>query len=107
MSNNCFVSLNPVYVPLSEPESDDDIFDFRPPVEDTENFQPDVTDIEAQEQTAGKAAVDGIENLLSLPDSSPPLLSAAETDELFGFLDNFTLRTWHRILLSPVRSCRR
>ena len=59
MSNNCFVSLTAVYVPPSEPESDDDIFDFSPPVEDTENLQPDVTDIEAQEHTAGKAAADG------------------------------------------------
>ena len=87
MSNNCFVSLNPVYVPPSEPESDDDIFIFSPPAEDTENVQPDVT-IEAQEHT-GEATADGIESLLSLPDSSPPLLSAEETDELFGFLNEF------------------
>ena len=89
MSNNWFVSLNPVYSLQSEPESNDDTFDFSSPAEDAENFQPDVTNTEAQEHTAGKAAADCIENLLSLPDSSPPLLSAAETDELFGFLNEF------------------
>ena len=82
MSNNCFVSLTAVYVPPSEPESDEDIFYFSPPAEDTEYFQPDVTNIEAQEHT-GEATADGVESLPSLPDSSPPLLSAAEADELF------------------------